>query len=603
MNALEKILDYSKTYKYKYLTNIICNILHSLFSIISIVSISPVLSMLLKSSNEKIKINPFHSSFLFFKEYLQYYIEIFSYRYGKIHTLTIFCIIIIFLFFIRNIFRYLSEYLLIGIKTSIVRNIRNDFHKKMLSINYTFFLCRKNGDLMSRLSNDVNEIEISIIHSLANLVSSPIMIVLHIFALFFMSLQLTLFVFLLLPCIGIFIYFVGNSLRKDSVGAQNQLGKLFSVIEETINSSNLINIFGVKRKMQERFEKISEYQRLLSSRVNRKKELSSPVSEFLGSIIMILIIWYGGRLYLDKKEIGPDILFPFIGLFFQIINPAKNLVNSISNIQKGKAAAERVVEILNISCEKKRYKIINSFKKKICFHNVCFIKNKKILIDNINLSINKGEKIAIIGKSGSGKSIVTNLLTNFYKITSGKITIDGINIKYLKNYEKFLGIVSQDPILFNDSIFNNIALGMLNRKNLFHLVMKASKIANAHFFIKKLPKGYNTVIGNNGIKLSFGERQRINIARVIFKNPPILILDESIFLLDSEFKIEVKKLLKMIMKNKTVLIMTHNPNSYILKYVDYIFILESGRIVEQGKYENLILKKKGFYRKLKDCCL
>ncbi|AFJ90958.1 ABC transporter ATP-binding protein [Blattabacterium sp. (Blaberus giganteus)] len=602
MNALEKILAYSKPYKYHYIINILCNFLYSLFSVISIISISPILSILFEYSEYKNKTTFFFNvSFDFIIKYFHDYIKTLSDKYGKINTLAIFCIFIILLFFIRNIFRYLSEYFLIGIKTSIVRNIRNDFHKKILSLPIIFFSNKRNGDLMSRLSNDVNEIEVSIVSSLANLISSPIMVTFHLLTLFFMNYKLTLFAFLLLPLMGIFLSIIGNNLKKDARGAQNQLGKLFSVIEETLNSTKIINIFNAENQMQKRFEQVSEYQKVLSSRVNRKKELASPISELLGSITMILIIWYGGKLFLEKKGMGPEILFPFIGLFFQIINPAKSLVNSISNIQKGKAAAERIVEILNTKCvsnDKIKYKSIFHFENEILFRNVSFIHNQLILIQNLSFSLKKGETVVLVGRSGSGKSTIANLVANFYDATYGEITVDGTNIKDLKikDYRKLLGIVTQEPVLFNDSVFNNIVLGS-EKKMSKHSVIEAAKIANAHSFIKKLPKGYDTIIGYNGNKLSLGQKQSISIARAVFKDPPIMILDEATSFLDTESEITVQKALNEMMKNRTYLIITHKLSSFIIQKADHIIVLEKGKIIEQGKHNSLI-SKKGTYSKL-----
>ncbi|WP_185870443.1 ABC transporter ATP-binding protein [Blattabacterium cuenoti] len=603
---LKKILTYSKPYKYHYILNISCNFLHSLFSVISIISISPVLSLLLeipdkKEENKITFFNFFNGSFDFVRKYFHHYIDLLSYQYGKINTLAIFCIFLMVLFLIRNIFRYLAEYFMIGIRTSIVRNIRNDFHKKILSLPIIFFSNKKNGDLMSRLSNDVNEIEGSIVSSFANIISYPIMVFFHLFTLFFMSYQLTLFVFILLPLMGTFISIIGKSLKKDAIGSRNQLGKLFSVIEETLTSIKVINIFNAENQMQRRFENISECQKKLSARVNRKKELASPISEFLGSITMILIVWYGGKLFLEKKGMEPEILFPFIGLFFQMINPAKSLVNSISNIQKGRASVERVVEILKAQCvsnEKKRYKSIFHFEDEILFRNVSFTYNKLVLIQNLNFSLKKGKTIALVGRSGSGKSTIANLLTNFYNVSSGEITIDGTNIKCLKtrDYRRLLGMVTQEPVLFNDSVFNNIALG---REKIVSMdsVIQAAKVANAHCFIKKLPKGYDTVIGYNGNKLSMGQKQRISIARAVLKKPPILILDEATSSLDTESEIAVQRALNQMMKNQTSLVIAHRLSSPIIQNADYIIVLEKGKIIEQGKHKYLI-SKKGAYRNL-----
>ncbi|WP_185864406.1 ABC transporter ATP-binding protein [Blattabacterium cuenoti] len=607
--ALGRILSYSKSYKYSYLINILCNFLHSLFSVISIISISPVLSIILNNDTEQknktIFFNySFNSYFNCIVKNFHQYIEILSFKYGKKNTLAIFCIFIVILFLIRNIFRYFAIYFLIGIRTSIIRDIRNDFHKKVLYSPSAFFFDKRNGDLMSRLSNDINEIEISIVNSIAHLMSTPIVVIFHLVALFFMNYQLTLFTLLLLPLMVAFIFIVGNSLKKDAIKSQNKLGLLFSVMEETLNSIRIISIFNAEEIVQKRFEKVSECQKKLSSCVNRKKELASPISEFLGYIIMILIIWYGGNLFLEKREISTEILIPFIGLFFQIINPAKNLVNSISNIQKAKASVRRIVEILNSSKsdlnEKRKSKSIIHFNDEILFHNVSFTYDKVFLVQNLNFSIKKGKTIAVVGRSGSGKSTIVNLLANFYNVSSGKITIDGNNIKYLKiqDYRKLLGIVTQEPVLFNDSIFNNITLG-IEKKISTNSVIEAAKIANAHCFIKKLPKGYNTVIGYNGNKLSLGQKQKISIARAVLKDSPIMILDEITSSLDKESEIEVQKALNKMMKNRTFLIISHRLSSPIIHNADHIIVLEKGKIVEQGKHKKLMLKR-GIYKNFMD---
>ncbi|WP_185877315.1 ABC transporter ATP-binding protein [Blattabacterium cuenoti] len=606
MNALEKIFNYSKYYKYRYVINIICNLLHSLFSVISIMSISPVLSFILdnnKKNNKITSLNYFNGFIDLFKNYFQYYIEFFSYKYGKINTLTIFCIFIISMFFIRSIFKYISEYILIEIKSSIIKDIRNEFHRKILFMPLDFFLDRKNGDIMSRLSNDINEIEISIVHSLNNLISSPIIIIFYLLTLFIINYKLTLFIFLLVPIIICFIFIIKIILKNDSTNVQNQLGKLSTIVEETLNYYKNINILNYENKIQNKFEKISEFQKKLSIRLNRKKELFSPIIEFLSSVIMIIIIWYGGKNFLYKKEMDPKILFPFIGLFLQIVNPIKNLVNSISNIQKGKAAAKRVSEILNFEYYYiKKNKIlsnsINFFNKKIIFNNVSFIRKGKVLLENLNFYLKKGESVALVGRSGSGKSIIANLLAKFYNVTSGKITIDGFNIDELKiiDYRKLLGIITKNPIILNDSILNNIS-PEINKNSSMNTIIQAAKIANIHFFIKNLSKGYNTIIGYNGNKLSLYQKQKICIARIILRNPKIIILDEVTSSLDSESEIKIHKLLKIIIKNKTSLIISNRISNTLIENSDHIIVLEKGKIIEQGNHKNLMLKK-SFYKKL-----
>ncbi|XOD68486.1 MAG: ABC transporter ATP-binding protein [Flavobacteriales bacterium AspAUS03] len=595
MNAFQRILAYSKPYKSLYFLNISFNTLYSLLSVVSVVSITPVLSILLEvpmkeiiqdgSSYPDMLNGTFESMRIGFYRYI---IDL-SKSIGKVNTLAIFCGFTILLFLIRNVFRYMADYYMVGIRISIARDIRNDFYRKILSLPVSFFSKNRKGDIMSRISNDVNEVENTIITPLAEIVSAPIMLLLHLTTLFLMSYQLTLFAFIVLPLMGIFISLIGKSLRKDALGTQMELGKLFSIIEETLNAMKIIKIFDAERQMQKRFKTVSGRQKKYASRVNRKRELASPISEFLGSITMILIVWYGGKLILEKKGIAPEIFLPFIGLFFQIINPAKSLANSMSNIQKGKVAAERIIEILDTPSalyERPNAQPIQTLKKEIVFQNIFFGYDDVPLIQNLNFTLRSGKTIALVGRSGSGKSTIASLLARFYDVTSGEITIDGVNIKDLKikDYRRLFGMVTQDSILFNDSVFNNITLGIEDTS--MEAVIQAAKVANAHDFIEVLPEGYHTFIGDGGNRLSGGQKQRLSIARAVLKNPPIMILDEATSSLDTESEKAVKKALNHMMKNRTSLIIAHRLST--VQSADHIIVLDNGRIIEQGRHEALI---------------
>ncbi|XCI75372.1 MAG: ABC transporter ATP-binding protein [Flavobacteriales bacterium] len=596
MNAFQRILAYSKPYKSLYFLNISFNIFYSLLSVVSVVSITPVLSILLEVPIKKIIQDGssypdiLNGTFESMRIGLYRYIIDLSKSSGKVNTLAIFCAFTVLLFLTRNVFRYMAEYYIVGIRTSIARDIRNDFYRKILSLPVSFFSNKRKGDIMSRISNDVNEVENTIITPLAEIVSAPIMLFFHLTTLLLMSYQLTLFAFIVLPVMGIFISLIGKSLRKDALGTQTELGRLFSIIEETLNAMKIIKIFDAEKQMQKRFETVSGRQKKFTSRVNRKRELASPISEFLGSITMILIVWYGGKLILEKKDIAPEILLPFIGLFFQIINPAKSLANSISNIQKGKVAAKRIIEILDAPStlyEKPNAQPIQAFKKEIVFQNVSFRYDDVPLIQNLNLlSLRSGKTVALVGRSGSGKSTITSLLARFYDVTSGAITIDGVNVKDLKikDYRSLFGMVTQDSILFNDSVFNNITLGAENTP--MEAVIQAAEVANADDFIKALPEGYHTCIGDGGNRLSGGQKQRLSIARAVLKNPPIMILDEATSSLDTESERAVQEALDHMMKDRTSLIIAHRLST--VQSADHIIVLDKGRIVEQGNHEALI---------------
>ncbi|XOD66673.1 MAG: ABC transporter ATP-binding protein [Flavobacteriales bacterium Tduv] len=593
MSAFQRILSYSNPYKSRYFFNILFNALYSLLSVVSIVSITPVLSILLDVPMNGATQDGtlFGGSFESIRGKFYRYIIDLSENFGKVKTLAIFCSFTVLLFLIRNIFRYMAEYHMVGIRTSVVRDIRNDFYRKILSLPVSFFSNKRKGDIISRISNDVNEVENTIITPLADMVSAPIMLIFHLVALLLMNHQLTLFSFIVLPLMGIVISFIGKSLKKNALGNQSELGRLFSVIEETLNAIKIIKIFNAEGQMQERFEEVSERQKKWASRVDRKRELSSPISEFLGSITMVLIVWYGGKLILQKKGIAPEVFLPFIGLFFQLINPAKSLANSLASIQKGKAASERIVEILDTPGD--LYKNpdnqpIKYFKKEIVFHNASFSYDYSTsLIQNLNLTLRSGKTVALVGRSGSGKSTIANLLVRFYDVTSGEVTIDGINIKELniKDYRGLFGMITQDPILFNDSVYSNITLGA-NTVSMEE-VIQAAKVANSHDFIQALPEGYRTSIGDGGNKLSGGQKQRLSIARAVLKNPPIMILDEATSSLDTESERAVQEALDHTMENRTSLIIAHRLST--IQNADHIIVLDKGGIVEQGKHEALLV--------------
>lgn len=597
MDSIKEIVTYSARYKSRYFLNILFNSFYSLLSVVSVISISPVLSLLLNISTQKSS-EEVSGPFKALKIFLNDRILNLSFTYGRANALAIFCTLTVFLFLLRNIFRYMAEYHMVGIRAGVVRDIRRDLHLKILSLPIFFVFKQRKGDLLSRISNDVNELENAVVSSLANFISAPVMLLFHLLALLMMSYELTLFAFVVLPLMGGIISFIGKSLKKDAQKAQLELGKLFSVVEESVNAIKIIKIFNAEHQRKMRFAEVAEQQRKWITRANRKKELASPVSEFLGSVTMILIVWYGGNLILEKKGMAPEVFLPFIALFFQLINPAKELAGSLSSLQKGKAAAERIVEITHARDpleESQTGRSVDDLYESIVFKNVSFsYDGKSKVLEHFNLSLQKGQSIALVGSSGSGKSTIAGLLARFYDVRSGAILIDGKDIRELKikNYQGLFGMVTQEPILFNDTVFNNIALGMENPR--FEHVLQAAKLANAHEFIQNLPDGYQTFIGDGGNKLSGGQKQRLSIARAVMKNPPVIILDEATSSLDSASEKSVQKALKHIMSERTSLIIAHRLST--VQSADHIVVLEKGKIAEQGKHEELMQKKGAYYR-------
>jgi len=598
MDPLKRILAYSTPYKSRYILNILFNAFYSLLSVVSVVSIVPVLSLLLDIPVERSS-NTLSGPFSLARVLINDYILKFSSTYERINALAIFCALTVFLFLLRNIFRYFAEYYMVSIRAFVVGDIRNDFHSKILSLPISFVSNRRKGDLLSRISNDVNELENAIVASLANLISAPIMLLFHLAALLMMSYQLTLFAFIVLPLIGGLISIIGKSLKRDAQNAQSELGKLFSVIEESLNAIKIIKIFNAENQRKRHFMEVAEQQKKWMTRANQKRELASPMSEFLGSVMMIFIVWYGGKLVLEKKGMAPEVFLPFIGLFFQLINPAKDLAGSLSNLQKGRTAAARVMEIIDAIDPIEESSVaqpISAFTKDIIFRNVSFsYDGMHPILKGFNLKILQGQSIALVGSSGSGKSTIANLLGCFYDVQEGEILIDGKDIRKLKikDYQGLFGMVTQDPILFNDTVFNNIALGIENPSQ--EHVVQAAKTANAHEFIEGLSDGYETFIGDSGNKLSGGQRQRLSIARAVMKNPPIIILDEATSSLDSVSEKTVQKALERIMKERTSLTIAHRLST--VQNADYIIVLEKGKVVEQGKHEEL-MEKNGVYNRL-----
>ncbi len=481
-----------------------------------------------------------------------------------------------------------------------MNDLRVDLHKKIVSLPLSFFTKKRKGDLTSRLTSDLVEIEWSIMSSLEMIFKDPLTIIVYLITLIIISPKLTLFVVVLFPITGIIIGLIGKSLKKSSDKGQAKMGNLLSIIDENISGLRIIKAFNIEKKININFQKESISYRNIMTKLLRKKDLSSPMSEFLSTIVLVVVMWLGGQLVLSgQSSLSGQEFIGYILIFSQIIPPAKSLTTSYYHIKKGTAAAERVYEILDTKNEiienKNATKVI--FSKDIAFENVSFSYEKNNVLSNITFKIKKGEMVALVGQSGSGKSTISDLLNRFYDIEKGRILIDQTNIKDIgfTNLRELIGVVTQDSILFNDTIYNNIKLGKINASE--EEIINAAKTANAHSFILETEKGYSTNIGDRGDKLSGGQKQRICIARAILKNPEILILDEATSSLDTESEKLVQEALEKLMKNRTSLVIAHRLST--IKNADEIIVLENGTIRERGSHDELIAANK-HYKKLCD---
>ncbi|MCT4120773.1 ABC transporter ATP-binding protein [Elizabethkingia anophelis] len=598
MNLYFRILKFAKPHQKYIYGSLFFNILYSLLQIASIGTLLPVLGILFGTEKQEIKGDGFSDNL---KRTLYTFINNEIEKHGSLNVLLWLCIITGVAFFLRNIVRYLGAYLLIFYRVGVTKDLRGAMYRKILTLPVSFFSEQRKGDLMSRMSNDVGEVENNILGSLVDLVNSPFMLIGTLASLFFLNPQLTLFSLLVLPVMGTLISLIGKSLKKDSHKAQNELGNVFSIVDETLKSAKIIKIFNADKLLDNRFTGSMTKWINHSISLGRKRELASPMSEFLGAITFLIITWYGGYQILVNKNMQPQDFLVFLGMFFQILPPAKSLATSISNIQKGEASLVRVMDILDadVKVDEIANPIpVSELKDRIEFKNVGFYYNKEnLILKNFNLSIPKGSTVALVGQSGSGKTTIANLMARFYDVTEGAITVDGNNIKdlKLKEYRAILGMVTQESVLFNDTIYNNIAMGKENATR--EEIIEAAKIANAHQFIESLPDGYETNIGDDGNKLSGGQKQRVSIARAVLKNPPIMILDEATSALDTESERFVQDALEKMMENRTSLVIAHRLST--IQKADWIVVMERGVIVEQGTHHDL-MDNNSVYRKLVD---
>lgn len=523
---------------------------------------------------------------------------------GKLYALMLICALVVVMFFFKNLCRYLAMFFLAPVRNGVVKDIRNHMHRKVMDLPLSYYSDERKGDIISRMTSDTQEIEWSVMSSLEAAFREPLTISLFLVTMVVISPQLTLFVFILLPITALLITRIGKSLKRTSTRSKEHLGSLLSIMEETLSGLRIIKAFNAEGEVQNKFEETNRQFTRTSVRMYRKVDLASPLSEFMGACVLVVVMYFGGKLVLSADEsLSASMFITFIAVFSQIIPPSKAFTNAFYNIQKGIASAERINTVLdaeNDIIDREDAVEIGSLKSQIEYKGVSFTykgdRNEKVLND-IHLVIQKGKTVALVGQSGSGKTTLADMLPRFYDPVEGKITIDGLNIKdaKLSSLRSMIGVVSQESILFNDSIANNIAFGAKNVTQ--DQIVEAAKIANAHDFITLMPDGYATNIGDRGGKLSGGQRQRISIARAVLKNPPILILDEATSALDTESERLVQEALTKLMANRTTLVIAHRLST--IQHADEIIVLNKGVIEERGTHDQL-LEQRGLYRRLYD---
>ncbi|PCI35322.1 MAG: antibiotic ABC transporter ATP-binding protein [Flavobacteriaceae bacterium] len=600
MDYFKKIIKYAKPYKTYGVLNIVFNTFYALFSALSFMVMMPLLQVIFKNEGVKVTEKPIFESFAeilkYGKDSLSYFIHTVAGD-DKSKALMIVVSLVIVMFLLKNIFSYLAMYFITFLRNGVLKDIRNDLYNKTITLPISYFSEKRKGDIMARIGTDVLEIQHSFLSILELIFREPLTIIFTIIAMFTISANLTLFVFIFIPISGFIISLIGKSLKKKSDDVQREQGYFLSLLEESLTGLRIIKAFNAEDTFNEKFNDSTKRFYDFSNTLINRTNLARPTSEFLGIAVIAVLLWYGGRLVLVEETLAGEDFLAFIGLAYNILTPAKALSKASYAVKKGNAAAERVLEILETKNQLEdapNALVKTGFDSEIKFENISFKYEDDYVLKNFSLTIPKGQQVALVGQSGSGKSTLANLITRFYDVNKGSVKIDGINIKELtkKSLRNQLGIVSQDALLFHDTIANNIAFGKHVTKE---DIIKAAKIANAHEFIMELPKQYDTNIGDSGNKLSGGQKQRISIARAVLKNPPIMILDEATSALDTESEQLVQLALEKMMKNRTSMVIAHRLST--IQKSDLIVVLKKGEIVEQGKHEEL-LDLKGEYFKL-----
>ncbi|MFZ5553155.1 MAG: ABC transporter ATP-binding protein [Bacteroidota bacterium] len=603
-------LRYAREYKLYSWLNIFFNILSAVFNLAILLLFIPFLKLIFNDGQGiTVPVKPVldtSSGWLngykdYCSDYFGYIMNSFVSSSGAEGALVFICLLILILFLLKNITRYMAMYYLAVVRNNVMRDLREKLFGKFIALPLGYYTEERKGDLITRFANDVYEVEVSVMSTLELIYREPFTIFISLLLMLAISPELTLFSLVLMPVSALIIGRVGRSLKRTSAKGQQKLGDVVSQVEEAISGLRIIKGFTAEQQVKKRFSKHNEWFNKLSIRLYRKRDLASPLSEFLGSAVLIALVWFGGKLILNKdSHLNGQEFIGFVIVFSQLLRPIQGIATAYSNINKGIASANRIDEVLNASekIEEKQDAIeIKEFTSSVEFKSINFSYREAVVLKDVNFMLAKGKTIALVGPSGSGKSTIADLVPRFYDVVQGEVLLDGKNIKdyKLQSLRKLMGIVSQESILFNDSVAYNISLGDDNPD--MKRVEEAAKIANAHEFIVKMERGYHSNIGDRGSKLSGGQRQRLAIARAVYKNPPILILDEATSALDTESEKLVQEALNHLMQNRTTLVIAHRLST--IQHANEILVLQNGEIVERGNHDQLYVKN-GLYRKLCD---
>jgi len=600
MDYFKKILRFAKPYrKYGYL-NIFFNILYALFSALSFAALIPMLNVLFEQTEPVTKLPEYKGISDvkdYFIDYLGYHVTQYSGD-DKMKALVLVIGLVLILFLLKNFFNYLAMYFITFLRNGVLKDIRNSMYRKITELPISYYSEKRKGDVIARITSDVLEIQHSFLSILELIVREPLTILFTIIIMFGISAKLTLFVFIFIPIAGGIISWIGKSLKKQSDNVQREQGQFLSIVEETLGGLRVIKAFNSESRFYKTFSASTKRFFDFSNKLLNRQNLASPTGEFLGILVIGVLLWFGGKMVLIDKTLDAASFIAYMGLAYNILTPAKSISKASYGVKKGNAAAERVLEILeteNPIVDKENALEKTSFDSGIELQNVSFKYEDEYVLKSFNLSVPKGATVALVGQSGSGKSTIANLVTRFYDVNEGEIKIDGVDIKDMtkKSLRNLMGLVTQDSILFNDTVAKNISLG--NENATIEEITEAAKIANAHEFIVDLPEGYYTNIGDSGNKLSGGQKQRLSIARAVLKNPPIMILDEATSALDTESERLVQDALEKMMRNRTSIVIAHRLST--IQKANNIVVLQKGEIVEQGSHDTL-MSKDGTYKKL-----